>query len=165
MGGLLESLNEMKFIIAALNIIVLYIILKKILFKPVTAFMENRTKSIMDSIADAEKQKAEALALKSSYEEQLRRVREEAEKIVKEAHIRAAIEQNRLIMEAKQEAGNIIAKAREDLEYEHKQMLVSLKGQVSGLALAAASKVIEANMDTESNRALVDKFINEAGAA
>ena len=44
-------------------------------------------------------------------------------------------------------------------------MLKDIRGQVAGLALAAASKVIEANMDNEANRALVDRFIDEAGAA
>jgi len=165
LGGLIESLNEMKFLIAALNIVVLYVILKKILFKPVTEFMENRTKSIQNSIDAAERKSLEAQELKTSYEEQLTRVREEAERIMKEAHIRGTIEQNRMIMEAKQEADSILAKAREDIEYERKQMLSELKGQVAGLALTVATKVIDANMDTERNRALVDKFIDEAGAA
>jgi F-type H+-transporting ATPase subunit b len=44
-------------------------------------------------------------------------------------------------------------------------MLKELRSQVAGLALAAASRVIEANMNTESNKNLVDKFIDEAGAA
>jgi F-type H+-transporting ATPase subunit b len=56
-------------------------------------------------------------------------------------------------------------KGREEIEREREQMLKDIKGQVAGLALAAASKVIDANMDNERNRALVDKFIDEEGVA
>jgi F-type H+-transporting ATPase subunit b len=44
-------------------------------------------------------------------------------------------------------------------------MLKEIRNQIAGLALAAASKVLEANMNTESNKAIVDKFIDEEGAA
>jgi F-type H+-transporting ATPase subunit b len=44
-------------------------------------------------------------------------------------------------------------------------MFKNVRSEVASLALAAASKVIEANMDTESNRVLVNKFIDEAGVA
>jgi F-type H+-transporting ATPase subunit b len=162
---LLESLNALKFIIAALNLILLYVVLRKILFKPVTEFMEKRTNSIKDSLEDAEKKKAEAEALKRSYEEQLKGAKAEGEKIISDAVLKAGREHDRLVAEARQESEAILTKAREEIEQEREQMLRDVRGQVAGLALAAASKVIEANMDTESNRLLVDKFIDEAGAA
>ena len=162
---MLESLNEMKFIIVALNLIVLYIILRKILFKPVTELMENRTRSIKETIDDAERQKTEALEMKRSYEERLKGAKAEGERMLVEARIKAANEHTRLVAEAQQEAEALLAKARAEIENEREQMLKEIRGQVAGLALAAASKVIEANMNTESNRVLVNKFIDEAGAA
>ena len=162
---MLESLNEMKFIIVALNLIILYIVLRKILFKPVTEFMENRTKSIKDSIEDAEKLKAEAFEMKRSYENQLSGAKSEGERLMNEARLRAGNEHDKLVAQAQQEAEAILAKARDEIENEHDQMLKEIRGQVAGLALAAASRVIEANMNTESNRVLVNKFIDEAGAA
>jgi F-type H+-transporting ATPase subunit b len=162
---MLESLSPFKFLIVFLNLIILYFILRKILFKPVTAFMENRTNSIRNSIEDAEKKKSEAAELKRSYEEQLGNAKAEGEKIISDAIVKAGREHDKLVAEARQEAESILARAREEIENERAQMLRDVRGQVAGLALAAASKVMEANMDTESNRALVDKFIDEAGAA
>lgn len=158
-------MNEMKFIIVALNLIVLYIVLRKILFKPVMEFMENRTRSIKDSIEAAEKQKAEAFEMKRSYEDQLRGAKAEGERLLDEARIRAGNEHEKLVAQAQQEAEAILARARDEIENEREQMLKEIRGQVAGLALAAATRVIEANMNTESNRVLVDKFIDEAGAA
>ena len=162
---MLESLNEMKFILVALNLIILYIVLRKLLFKPVTEFMEKRTNSIKNSLEDAAKQKAEAAEMKRSYEEQLKGAKAEGERIVSEAVLKAGREHDKLVVEARKEAESILARAREEIEHERVQMIKDVRGQVAGLALAAASKVIEANMDNESNRVLVDKFIDEAGAA
>lgn len=162
---MLESLNEMKFILVALNLIFLYIVLRKLLFKPVTDFMENRRNSIKNSIEDAAKQRTEASEMKRSYEEQLKGAKAEGESIVNEAVQKAGREHDKLVAEARQEAESILARAREEIEHERAQMIKEVRGQVAGLALAAASKVMEANMDTESNRVLVNKFIDEAGAA
>ncbi len=162
---MLESLSPFKFLIVFLNLTILYFILRKLLFKPVTQFMENRTNSIKNSIEDAEKKKAEAAEMKLSYEEQLKGAKAETEKIMNEAVLKAGREHDRLVAEARQEAESILARAREEIEQERTQMINDVRGQVAGLALAAASKVMQANMDNESNRVLVDKFIDEAGAA
>lgn len=162
---MLESLNAIKPVFAILNLLLLYFILRKVLFKPVTEFMENRTQSIKNSIDDAEKQKAEAIELKRSYEEQLAHAKEDAEKIIREARAKAETEHDQIVAQARTEAEAIITRAREDIENERRQMISELRAQVAGLALAAASRVIEVNLDTEKNRVLVDKFIDEAGAA
>lgn len=160
-----DTLNAFKVVMVALNLIILYAVLRKLLFKRVTEFMENRTKSIKDSLDNAEKVKAEAGELKLQYENQLKSVRDKGESIIEEARIKAEKESDRIIAAAKQESENIMAKAMKEIEQERTQMLKDIRGQVAGLALAAASKVIEANMDTEANKALVDRFIDEAGAA
>ena len=162
---MLESLNAYKFIFAALNLLILYIVLRKILFKPVTKFMEDRTNSIKEAIDNAEKNKADALELKQKYEDQLKAAREEADSILSDARARASREYDAIIASAKKDAEAVLDRAREEIDRERNQMLRDIRGQVAGLALAAASKVIEANMDNERNRALVDKFIDEAGAA
>jgi F-type H+-transporting ATPase subunit b len=162
---LLESLNAIKPVFAILNLLLLYFVLRKVLFKPVTEFMENRTQSIKNSIDEAEKQKAEAIELKRSYEEQIAHAKEDAEKIIREARAKAETEHDKIVAQARTEAEALMIRAREDIENERRQMISELRAQVAGLALAAASRVIEVNLDTEKNRALVDKFIDEAGAA
>jgi len=161
----LESLNYYKFILAALNLIILYVVLRKVLFKPVTEFMEKRTRSIQESLDHAAAENADALALKQSYEEQLKTAESRGEMIVHEAVQKASREYDQIIENARKEAEAILEAARVRAEREKEQTLRDIRSQVAGLALAAASKVLEANMDTERNRALVDRFIDEAGAA
>ena len=159
------NLNIPTFIFVIINLTVLYLLLKKFLFKPVTAFMEKRAKSISDSIENAKRGMAEAEEIKRTYEKNMKDVRIQSEKMVNDAKNRAAKEYDIIIREAKHEAQGLILKARKDIEKERDEMVKEIKNQVTSLALAAASKVIEANMDTESNRILVDKFIDESGVA
>ena len=162
---MLESLNGFKFIMAFLNLIILYIVLRKVLFKPIMNFMANRTKSIEDSIADAKKQKAEAAEMKAAYEAQLKTAKAESQKIIDKAVARAATQQVSMVAEAQQQAEELLARVREEIELEREQMQKEVRNELAGLVFAAASKVLEANLDSDSNRLLIDKFIDEAGAA
>ena len=150
---------------AFINLIILFLFLRKFLFKPIMKFMDDRTKSVENSIADAEKQKAEAAGMKTSYEAQLKNAKSESRQIIDSAIAQAAALQETMAAEAQKQAEELLAKTREELQLEREQMLKGIRNEVAGLALAAASKVLEANMDTESNRVLIDKFIDEAGAA
>jgi len=150
---------------AFFNLLILFIVLRKVLFKPIMEFMDKRSKSIEDSIADAEKQKAEATQMKTSYEAQLKNAKAEGKKIIDVAVAKAAAQQEKMVAEAQQQADELLAKARNEIELEREQMIKGVRNVVASLAFAAASKVLEANMDTESNRLLIDKFIDEAGAA
>lgn len=152
------------FIWTLVNILVLFFVLRKILFGRVTVFMEMRTQSIKDAIESADKKNAEALELKQIYEDQVRSAREDADKIMGDARGRAGREYDAIVSQARTDAEGLLSRAREEIERERAQMLKDVKNQVVVLALSAASKVIEANMDNERNRSLVENFINEEGA-
>jgi F-type H+-transporting ATPase subunit b len=139
------NLNQWTWLITFINLIVFYILMKKFLFKRVTQFMDNRTKSIKDSIDNAEKSKAEAAELKTQYAEKLHSAKVEADNILNEARSRAGKEYEEIVANARIEAENILAKAREEIDRKE-ELLKDVKSQVAGLALAAASKVLEANM-------------------
>lgn len=162
---MLESLNSLKFLMAFLNLVILFLVLRKVLFQPVMQFMENRTKSIENAISEAQKQKAEALEMKADYEAQLKSARTESRKIVDAAVAKATAQQETIVAEAKQQAEELRAKAEEEIEQERRQMLRDVRNEVASLALAAASKVLQANIDSERNRELVNEFIDKAGAA
>lgn len=153
------------FIWAIINLIILYIVLRSVLFKPVTKVMEERADKIKDDLEEAEKAKADAASLAREYEDRLLSAREEAGRIISEARDRAQKEYAAIISEARAASERVLDKGREQLQLEREQLLKDFKNQVVTLALAAASKVLEANVDSDSNRRLVDRFINKAGAA
>lgn len=148
-----------------LNLLILFIALRWILFKPITKIMDNRTEKIKKNIVDAENNRGLAEQLKNDYQEQLNKLKAETSAIINNAHQKAQTEAEEILKKAKQESEIILTKAREQGQVEVQKALENVKNQVAGLALMAATKVIQKNMDNDTNRKLVEKFIDEVGAA
>lgn len=157
--------EKYTFIFVALNLLILYFFMRKFLFKPLTNFMENRKNSIDQALKDADQAKVEVAESKKNYEEQIKKIREEGDKLLTEARLKASREYDQIVENAKKDALAIVEKGRQDVERERAEMLRQVRQQIAVLAITAATKVVEANMDTEANKSMVDKFIDEAGAA
>lgn len=162
---MLQSLNLYTCVFALINMLILFFVLKKVLFKPVMNYMDKRKNEVADSLKTSENAKTEALELKEQYEEQMKTARADGQKIIDDMTARANKIYSDTVAKAEAESRQILARAQEDAAREHEKVLKDSKAEISGLAIAAASKVIDANLDTESNRKLVDKFLEETGAA
>lgn len=147
------------------NTIVLFLILKKILFKPVMNIMDEREADIKSDIEQGKKAKEEGLKFKSEYETKVGAARSEGQQIVEMAKRRAEEKSSEIIANAKQEAENIKTKASADIEKERQQAYNDVKGEISSIALLAASKVIEKDIDKSKHEELIDEFIKEVGDA
>lgn len=164
--GRKKMLNfDFTFVFTIVNILFLFWILKMILFKPATKFMENRVNSIKDAIETAQENKEQSEALKAELKEQLDKAVDEAGKIVSEAKAKAGKQYDEILVKAKEDAKALVAKAQKEIEIERANMLNELKAQIAGIALTAASRVVQKNMDSETNKKLVEQFIDEVGAA
>ncbi len=160
-AGLVEISWTMAFQI--INTIVLYLILKRLLFKPVTSFMESRKNSIAESLNEAEAKNVEADQIKSQYQAKLDSAQDEARQIIREATKRAEDRSSEIIKEAEGQALKILDKAEAEIEREQKKAINVLKDQLATLAVMAAGKMIKKNLDGESHDQLIKEFINEVG--
>ena len=154
-----------NFFITILNLLLLYFILKKLLFKRVTDFMDNRNNKIDEAINSANALKAEVEDMKLEYANRLKGAGEEGKKIIEEQRAIALEEYNSTLNTAKQDAKTIIDNARKEIEIEKDKALSSLKKEVGGLVISASEKVIKKNMDTETNKQLISEFLEDSGVA
>lgn len=145
------------------NILVLFLLLKHFLFKPITEMMESRTAEIENNLKDAEDQKQKASELTAQYEEKLQGAHAEAAQIVSEARQRGQREYDAILKTAGQDAQKEQERARADMERERKEMLRGVQENVTELVLLTASKLSQKELDEESDRKLVDSFLSEAG--
>lgn len=148
-----------------INVLVLFLFLKKFLFKPVTEMMEKRKNTIETSLQDADDRKAEAYKLKSDYEEELKHAGEQATVIVKEARERAELEYSKKMDEAKVDASKVMEQANKTIELERKKSMESAQAEIAGIAMLAAAKVIGKNVDDNTNKQYLGDFLKEVGAA
>ncbi len=143
----------------------LFIILSYLLFNPVRQFMNERKTRIANNINDAVKDKEEADRLRAEYEEKLKDIDKEAEKILAEARSKAIANENKIISDAKEEAAAIVSKAREDARLEAKAVENEMKQQMIAVAALMAQKVVTRNIDTTIQEALVDETLKEMGGS
>lgn len=144
---------------AVLNILILFILLRIFLFKPINKMLDDRTQSIQKDIDDAERAKKEAEELRQQYEDSISSAKDEAVQIVKNAHDYAETERAAIIRKSHEEADAIVSAAGETIENERKRVIQQAHTQIADLAIEAASKVVGANLDDEKNRRLVDEFL------
>ena len=145
------------------NILVLFLLLKHFLFKPITEMMESRTAEIENNLKDAEDQKQKASELTAQYEEKLQGAHAEAAQIVSEARQRGQREYDAILKTAGQDAQKEQERARADMEREREEILRGVQENVTELVLLTASKLSQKELDEEADRKLVDSFLSEAG--
>lgn len=156
---------SITFLITVVNVTFLYLVLRKILFKPVTKFMEDRSEKIRRDLESAKLATARAEALEADFNAKILSAKEEGQKIMQQSRDRAKQERDEIIAQAKADAAKIVAASRAELESERREAERLLLGTTADLTIRAASKVLRANIDSEKNRELVEAFLETAGAS
>lgn len=143
------------------NFLILVAILAKYAYKPLMKGLADRQMQIMTTIQAAEKEQAEAAALKLEYQEQLASARTEAQAIVEKARKLAEESKEEILAEARAEHARLLKAAQEEIARERELAVAELKGEVVTLSLAAATKIIGHNLDAKANSKLVTEFIDQ----
>lgn len=156
---------SVTFLITIVNVTFLYLVLRKVLFTPVTKFMEDRSARIQKDLDSAKNTVARAEALEANFNDKMKVAREEGQKIVQTSRDKARQEHDEIIANAKAEAEHIVATTRAALEEERRIAELKLRRDTAELTIRAASKVVRENLDSDKNRKLVESFLETAGAS
>ena len=159
------GVNFWTMIFAWCNLLVLYIVLRKLLFKPVKNMIDSRQKEIDDMYSDAEKCREESAAMKADYEEKISHAKDESEEILKNAVRRAQLREEEILREANDKAARVMKHAEEQVELEKKRAINEVKNEVSDMAIGIASAVIERDISRKEHEALIDEFIRSMDEA
>jgi F-type H+-transporting ATPase subunit b len=159
--GLVEL--NWTFVFQLVNTLILFLILKYLLFKPVTAFMQKRENEIKKQIQDAKQLDEQAHALRMEYESKLAQSEDEGKDIVKKYTQRAENRAFEIVKTAEAEVDTMKLNAHRELERERVKAVNEIKGQISELTILAASKVVEKDLNEADHRELINKFISEVG--
>lgn len=157
------GVNFFTCIATLLNLLILYAIMKKLLFKPVKNMIDSRQKEIDDLYADADRSKEEAAALKSQYEVRLAEAHAESEEILKNAHRRAQLRDEQMLREAQEKAAHTLKRADEQVELEKKRARNEIMDEVSVMAVGIASAVLSRDIQQKEHAKLIDTFIENLG--
>ncbi len=159
--GLVEL--NWTFVFQLMNTLILFLILKKFLFGPVTNFMKKREDEIKNQIQAAKNLDEDAQKLKAEYELKLTHADEEGKEIIKKYTQRAENRAFEIVKTAEAEVDTMKLNAHRELERERVKAVNELKGQISELTILAASKVVEKDLSEADHKELINKFISEVG--
>jgi F-type H+-transporting ATPase subunit b len=142
----------------------LYFVLRRYAFPAITAAVEAREKALNDAIEGAKRDRDAAALLLTEQRAQIEAARTEAQRFIADG--RAAGEKIRLDMieQTRQQQQELIDRARRDIEGERDRAIAELRREAVELAIAGAGKVIEKNLDDQSNRRLVEGFLASIGS-
>mgnify|MGYP003311884116 FL=1 len=142
-----------------ITFVVVLIILKRFAWSPLLEALDERQRRIRDALEGAEQARDEAQAALAEHQKALAGAESEAREIVAQA--REAGERGRtdIIDEARRDAEQTVEQALRSIETEKQAALIELRREVADLAVRAASEIVNANLDDERNRQLVDDLI------
>lgn len=157
------GINFWTMLFAWFNLLILYLVLKKILFKPVKEMIDSRQAEVDKMYSDAEDAQKSAEEMKSEYESRLAEAMTESEKILKDAQRRATLKEEEILKGARDEAQRVLERADEQIALEKKRILNEVKDEVAEMAIGIAGAVIGRDVSEEEHRALIDSFIDGSG--
>ena len=143
------------------NLIIFYLLMKKFLFGRIKKVMDERRELIAKQLSDADAKTEEANAKLSEYEGKLAASKEEGDNIVLRAKSDAKSEYDKIIEKAENDAQRIKDDARVQIEAERKNAVKQANQEIAELAIKTAEKVIGANINSDTDSAIFDEFLNE----
>ena len=158
-GGSLLSLDWAVLVLQIVAFAILFLVLRRFLFRPLLGVMEQREKEIAEALEAGERAKQELARLDQEHERMLVSARQEGRQQVRLAVQEGEQARGRIVKEARDEAQQIRQRAREVIELERHEAMLELRQQVIDLALLAARKAVFAPLDEAKHRQAVDDFI------
>lgn len=159
----LVAVEPLTLIATICNLFVQMFIVKKFFLDKILAVLDQRREAADKQINDAQAARQEALDIKKTYEQNMLQASQQASEILASAQKSAAERSEKVIGQAQQQAAQIKSKASADIAMEKKKAINEAKDEISGLAMAIASKVVERELDQKDQSGLIDRFINELG--
>ena len=157
------SVNIWSILVSLANLLIMFLILKRFLFKPVQKMMAARKQQVDQIYQDAKENLDSAINMKQEYEARLAAAREEADGLVRNAVQTAQRKGDAIVAEANSQASHLKQKAEQEIAQKKKQMLQDVRGEISDIAVSIASKVVEREVKKQDYDGFVDEFIKNVG--
>ena len=143
--------------------VVLFFVLSKFAFGPITEAVAAREAALQEAIDQAKRDREEAAKILAEHTAQLEGARGEAQRIIAEGRAVGDKLRAGMLEETRAQQQEMLDRARREIETEKNNAIAELREEAVDLALAGAGKVIEKNLDDATNRKLVESFLAGAG--
>lgn len=157
------NINIWDIFISLANLLIIFLLIKKFLFKPVEKILDKRKSEVDEVYAEADKIKSEAEESRNIYKAKLDNAEAEAKQLIRDAVDKGNSLSEDILSDAHEQAEAIMEKAKKDIELERKRTVNELKDSISDISFDIAEKLIEREITKKDQDELIDKFIKEMG--
>lgn len=157
------SVNIWQMLASLANLILLFLAVKKFLYKPVMKMLDARRNTIQKDYDDAAAAKDKAVSDQKAYEEKLRGAKEESDKIIKTAVGIANDREKEILAEAKLKADGIVRQAENDAILERKKAEDGIKKEIVEVSALLTEKMLEREVSADDHKRFIDSFIESIG--
>jgi len=157
------SINLWDTLISLANLLILFLIIKKFLFKPVQKMLAKRQSDIDEIYSLANDAKSDAERDKAYWEEKREDALKEADAIMKNATEKANRRGDKIVNDAKDKADDIIRQAETEADLERKKAYDGIKREIVDVSALLAEKMISREISVDDHRGLIDSFIEKIG--
>ncbi len=154
---------NLNLLYTVVNVLVLFLLLRKFLYKPVMNIIEQRQKQVDDALNAAETSQKEAAAALHTAQEKLCHVDTEAAARRTAYEQQAETEKQQLLAEAQKQADAIVAEGKRNAEAERQHKLQEADAQTTALARTLCEKLLERNLTQQDDARLLDDLLQKAG--
>ena len=158
---MLDQQTIISVLIQIINTCILCFALAKLLYKPVTKFLNDRKERIAEQIDSAEAKLSDAESLKAEYERKLKDIEAEKNVILEKARAQANQNSQQIVAQAREEATNIHNRAITDIKREQEKAKDEIKKQIVEVSSMVSGKFVAAKMTEEEHQKLIDESISD----
>lgn len=144
-------------------IFILFLAVSYLLIDPVRKILNNRKERIANDLKTAADSKEDAIRFKEEYDVKLKEIDKTAEQILSEARTKALNREAEIVAEAKEEAARIIENAHQEAELEKKRVKEEVKQEMISVAALISEKIVGASIDAQKQNALIEQTLHEIG--
>ncbi|MBR5497427.1 MAG: F0F1 ATP synthase subunit B [Clostridia bacterium] len=157
------SINIWQMLASLANLVILFLVVKKFLYKPVKKMLEARQNTIQGDYDAAREAKEQADADRKAYEEKLKTAKNEAENVIKSAVDIASEREKEIIAEAREKADGIVRQAENDAMLERKKAEDSIRKEIVEVSSLLTEKMLEREVSEADHQHFIDSFIESIG--
>ena len=155
------SVNAWAIVISLVNLVILTMILKRFLFKPVTKILDTRRAAIDEDYAQAKAAREEAEETRKNYEEAMAAAKITGDQIIADASRTAEFRSNEIVAQAREKASEIRRQAEQDAVLERKKAEDEMKHEIADVSTQLTGKLLQREINEEDHRKLIDSFLND----
>ncbi len=157
------EINWIEIGIHVLNVIILFVVLRLILYKPVMKFIKKREHMFADKVDELDLREKEIVRAKKEYEHMMDEAGNEAASIITNSNEMARDHAREVLDNSKEHARDLVIRAKKEIEAEKVQARMDMKTEIADMAIQIAEKVLEREVSLDDNRKIIDEFFERVG--